>query len=119
MARMTKVSKGTLDRHHIVQRMESDGYATAKLLQLIENKIEASVAGIEPSIDVLLIRNGTFFYPKANIEDILRVLRYERKFEAFIKLNHAFSCKCGNCDPPCCRWLTVKNTWAFPENKTS
>lgn len=119
LTNMKNRSKTTLARHHIVQLLEDEYKSSVRLLKLIEDKIKDSIVGIEPTIEVLLIRNGVAFYPNANIEKILGILQYERQFEAFIKLSHAFFCCCKTYDPPCCRWLTVKNTWAFEDKITS
>lgn len=110
---MKQTSKTIIDRHHIVQLLENEYESTLRLLKIVFEKIKASAIGNEPIIDVLLIRKGISFFPNANIGEILRILQYEKHFDAFIKLNHSYSCNCD--DPPCCRWLTVKNTWAFSD----
>ncbi len=118
LTHMKKTSKTITDRHHIVQLLEKEYESSVRLLKLVFEKIKGSTMGMEPTIEVLLVRKEISFYPNANIVEVLRILRYEGDFEAFIKLNHSYSCDCRNCDPPCCRWITVKNTWAFP-NKSS
>lgn len=92
-------------------RLKNEYSCSLELFQLILKKIEQSTEVNEKYVDVLLMEGPFSFYPGANIEEILRILLYERKFEASIKLNHYY-CKCPQDHPPCCRWLTVKNTWS-------
>ena len=90
--------------------IKNEQTCTLELLKIVLEKIERCIGENEKIVDVLLIDKELSFYPDANIEAILCILQYERKFEASIKLNHSY-CNCGKYEPPCCRWLTVKNTW--------
>ena len=108
----TEVNKRKCGKEYISKRTDTERLLYDVLLEI--KKCVGLTSIYKEDIFIQLQDIGEInkkLYPGANIMDIIFTLNMDRGFSSSVVKKHPKKCDCGKDDPPCTKWLKIKNTW--------